>query len=164
MPLTRAPVVDRHADAAYAAVAGGLEAQEVDVLDDLQVAELHQRGVVLVAVAPLRLQPEGHGSRLAGEVAGGGNLDLRIERILVTARALERNVRVRGQAGGRLRLPRVSGLASGEGLAREGDLTRGHAAGTDPFGRLRLRANRARLQRPCVLRAGRPRAPGLRLA
>src|SRR5204862_2715125 len=63
MPLAVLPVRDGCADAALVAgVVGELEAEEVDVLDHLElaVANLEKVRVVLVTRLPARLEPERH--------------------------------------------------------------------------------------------------------
>src|SRR5438552_9661157 len=106
MPLALPPLGDRSAHAARATgVVDELEAEEADVLDDLEppVAQVHQRGVVLVALLPPRLQPERHGSRRARYLADVGDLDLCLGLVCRVA-AVERDVGPR-IAGARVRGP-----------------------------------------------------------
>src|SRR5437867_4392327 len=116
MPLALPPLGNRAADAARVpAIVDELEAEEADVLDDLEppVAQVHQRGVVLVALLPPRLHPERHGARRARYLADVRDLDLRVGLILRVA-AVEgdvgcpRGTCVRGAGLGapRDRLPR----------------------------------------------------------
>src|SRR5207253_3523337 len=109
MPLAFPPLGDRSAQAArVTAVVDELEAEEADVLDDLEppVAQFHQRGVVLVALLPPRLQPERHGSRRARYLADVGDLDLCLGLVCRVA-AVEGDVGPRGRriAGARVRGP-----------------------------------------------------------
>src|SRR5438128_630462 len=109
MRLALSPVGDRSADAARATgVHDELEAEQADVLDDLEppVAQVQQRGVVLVALLPPRLQPERHGSRRARYLADVGDLDLCLGLVCRVA-AVEGDVGPRGRriAGARVRGP-----------------------------------------------------------
>src|SRR5207253_4347594 len=151
MPLALPPLGDRSAHAARATgVVDELEAEEADVLDDLEppVAQVHQRGVVLVALLPPRLQPERHGSRRARYLADVGDLDLCLGLVCRVA-AVERDVgpriagaRVRGPGLGaprdRLSRPRLA-------QARRGEATR------------RVVADRARGEGPALPRGQRAR-------
>ena len=117
MPLALLPVGDRHTDPAGPVLLRQLEAEEVDVLHELQaVPQLDDGGVVVTAVRPLRLEPQRHGPRAAGDLAQLGHLDRRVGReehgIAAVVGDVRRHLR------GVVRPGSFPGLRGGDRLAR----------------------------------------------
>src|SRR5262249_32742711 len=129
MPVTGLPVGDRGADAALPALlVRELEAEEVDVLDDLEapVAELEEVGVVLVALLPSRLEPERERAAPRRDLADVVDGDLLLERVPGLIAGREREARRRrlrrcelharsGYRAGRRGAARVSAFGATEG-------------------------------------------------
>ena len=141
VPFALLPVSDRRAEATRdTTVVRELEDQVVDVLDHLNatVAQLKQRGSVLVGRPRFRLQPERHRPRGTRDLADVPDLDSRVGGVLNAAPAREADV-----AFGR---PARGGVLNAA-PAREADVAVGRPArGGGGF-------RRGRTQRPRTLLA-----------